>query len=373
MAQTISPATNGSSQLTEPGGTTEQHYEGTEKLLEVWFAPSTTANTKISTTTTTNRESTQGIIATDDQEFTSDLRVIPRSDLEAKILNIVKCEIISVSQNEDQTAYVLSESSLFVGRHRFILKTCGTTLLLHAIKPLMDLAMKYCGFEIADIFYSRKKFFRPDLQDSLYRNFDEEVAYLDSMFDSGAAYVLGRMNGECWYLYTLDKPGAVQEPDQTLEILMTNLDEDVMAQFLNTTGKNAKKVTQESGIADLLPKAEINEFLFEPCGYSMNGLLPNNGYMTIHITPEKEFSYVSFESNVAMEDYGELVKRIVKTFKPGKFVMTVFANETAKCGSSSNAFKTNLLHGYKRQDRQYSQFSNYDLTFGIYNRDDKVL
>ena len=78
MAQTISPATNGSSQLTEPGGTTEQHYEGTEKLLEVWFAPSTTANTKISTTTTTNRESTQGIIATDDQEFTSDLRVIPR-------------------------------------------------------------------------------------------------------------------------------------------------------------------------------------------------------------------------------------------------------------------------------------------------------
>ena len=42
-----------------------------------------------------------------------------------------------------------SESSLFVGRHRFILKTCGTTLLLHAIKPLMDLAMKYCGFEIA--------------------------------------------------------------------------------------------------------------------------------------------------------------------------------------------------------------------------------
>ena len=27
---------------------------------------------------------------------------------------------------------------------------------------------------------------------------------------------------------------------------MTNLDEDVMAQFLNTTGKNAKKVTQVS-------------------------------------------------------------------------------------------------------------------------------
>ena len=46
---------------------------------------------------------------------------------------------------------------------------------------------------------------------------------MHSNISGGAAYVLGRMNGECWYLYTLDKPGAVQEPDQTLEISFERL------------------------------------------------------------------------------------------------------------------------------------------------------
>lgn len=49
--------------------------------------------------------------------------------------------------------------------------------------------------------------------------------------------------------------------------------------------------------------------------------------MTIHITPEKEFSYVSFESNISASNYGDLIARVVETFKPGKFVVTVFANK----------------------------------------------
>ena len=52
--------------------------------------------------------------------------------------------------------------------------------------------------------------------------------------------------------------------------------------------------------------------------------------MTIHITPEREFSYVSFESNVASSDYGELIKRVTRTFQPGKFIVTVFANKVLR-------------------------------------------
>lgn len=33
----------------------------------------------------------------------------------------------------------------------------------------------------------------------------------------GAAYTLGRMNRDCWYLYTMDEVGVTQ-PDQTVEI-----------------------------------------------------------------------------------------------------------------------------------------------------------
>ncbi|XP_072019339.1 S-adenosylmethionine decarboxylase proenzyme-like [Amphiura filiformis] len=341
MAQATDSSSNGGSKLTST------HYEGTEKLLEVWFGP------------------VQGGTKKD----THDLRNIPRDNLIDKILTPVRCEIVSVSSNEDQTAYVLSESSMFISKRRFILKTCGTTTLLKAIEPLMKLAKDFCEYKVLDIFYSRKNFFRPELQDTPHRTFDNEVAYLDSLFEGGAAYVLGRVNGECWYLYTLDCPSAVMEPDQTLEILMTHLDESTMSLFQNTTGRNVKDTTRESGIATLLPDCDINDFLFEPCGYSMNGLLPNNGYMTIHITPEKEFSYVSFETNAEMENYGELVKRVVSTFNPGRFCLTLFTNKAAKCGSSLDALKEVLLKEYNRQDRQFSEFSNYDLTFAHYIRE----
>lgn len=49
--------------------------------------------------------------------------------------------------------------------------------------------------------------------------------------------------------------------------------------------------------------------------------------MTIHITPEPEFSYVSFETNAPQASYKEIIMRVVKTFRPGKFVLTVFANK----------------------------------------------
>lgn len=56
--------------------------------------------------------------------------------------------------------------------------------------------------------------------------------------------------------------------------------------------------------------------------------------MTIHITPEPDFSYVSFESNVAAASYGDLITRVIETFKPGKFVVTIFANKV--CGYNLN-------------------------------------
>jgi S-adenosylmethionine decarboxylase len=57
--------------------------------------------------------------------------------------------------------------------------------------------------------------------------------------------------------------------------------------------------------------------------------------MTIHITPEPDFSYVSFESNVAASSYSDLIGRVINTFKPGKFIVTVFANKTSPAFGAS--------------------------------------
>ena len=81
---------------------------------------------------------------------------------------------------------------------------------------------------------------------------------------------------------------------------------------------------QKSGIDKLFPNAKIFDYLFDPCGYSMNGLLPDGHYFTIHITPEPEFSYVSFETNVSYSQYQELTRKILQMFNPGKFTTTIF-------------------------------------------------
>ena len=50
-------------------------------------------------------------------------------------------------------------------------------------------------------------------------------------------------------------------------------------------------------------------------------------YVTIHITPEPQFSYVSFESNIPAASYLSIVTNILNTFNPGKFILTIFATK----------------------------------------------
>ncbi|XP_003215696.2 S-adenosylmethionine decarboxylase proenzyme [Anolis carolinensis] len=322
-------------------------FEGTEKLLEVWFAWQQQPSPQ---------EPHQ-------DKGSGDLRTIPRFEWD-KLLENVHCLIISVTKTDKQEAYVLSESSMFVSKRRFILKTCGTTLLLQALVPLLELARVYCGFDsIQSFFYSRKNFMKPSHQEYPHRNFQEEVEFLNEIFPNGAAYCMGRMNSDCWYLYTLDFPESrvISQPDQTLEILMSELDPEVMDQFYMKDGVTANDVTRVSGIRDLIPGSVIDATMFNPCGYSMNGMKTDGTYWTIHITPEPEFSYVSFETNISQTSYDDLIRKVIDIFKPGKFVTTLFVNQSSKCRTVFTSAQK--IEGFKRLDRQIAQFNDYNFVF----------
>ncbi|XP_062591112.1 S-adenosylmethionine decarboxylase proenzyme-like isoform X1 [Saccostrea cucullata] len=323
------------------GASSQNFFEGTEKLLEVWF---------------------------DGDNKSSDLRDVKQEDWE-KLLRIVRCEIISKESNDDMDAYVLSESSMFVTKSRFILKTCGRTTLLLAVEPLIDLVKEQCGFtKVLDVFYSRKKFSKPEQQHTIHQNFEEEVCHLDKLFKNGAAYTLGRVNKDCWHLYTMDAVG-VMEPDQTVELLMWEMCPETMKIFTKKMCKDGPEATKKSGICDIIPGAQIDDFLFDPCGYSMNGLLPGGYYITIHVTPEPHCSYVSFESNVPQENYMELMKKVLDTFKPGKFLMTVFANKESMAKDSHKQLEDkDYVPGYSRADHQFCTFKNYNLTYSHFTR-----
>ncbi|XP_071112984.1 S-adenosylmethionine decarboxylase proenzyme-like [Haliotis cracherodii] len=323
-------------------GAGDQFFEGTEKLLEVWFASSC------------------------DEEC--DLRTVARKEWEG-LLKLVRCEIISCISDEDMDAYVLSESSMFVTRDRFILKTCGRTTLLLAVNPLIKIVKDNCGFDkVMDIFYSRKNFSRPELQHGIHRSFEDEVTHLDKLFPNGAAYSLGRINRDCWYLYTLDEEG-VTRPDQTFELLMWDMCPEKMKIFTKEVCVDGPEATKKSGICDIIPGAKMDDFLFDPCGYSMNGLLEGGYYITIHVTPEPHCSYVSFESNVPQETYQDMIEKVLSVFNPGKFLMTIFANKASLARNSHRDLeKKEQMKGYLVQDHQYCRFKNYNLTYSFFSR-----
>lgn len=70
---------------------------------------------------------------------------------------------------------------------------------------------------------------------------------------------------------TVEKP----DPDQTIEILMTDLDPRIMSIFTKEECSTAAEATERSKIHKIIPGMVIDDFLFEPCGYSMNGILKN--------------------------------------------------------------------------------------------------
>lgn len=114
-------------------------FEGSEKRLEVDFTPSSH----------------------------SGLRSISRQQLD-QLMTEAGCCIVSDRHNDKFDAYVLSESSLFVFPHKLVLKTCGTTKILHAIPMLLELAASK-GCSLKRCKYSRASFLYPRFQVCLHK------------------------------------------------------------------------------------------------------------------------------------------------------------------------------------------------------------
>jgi len=392
-------------------------FEGPEKLLELWFAPS-------------------------DAAHPDGLRSIPRKSWE-EMLDIVRCKVLSVVNGKDVDAYLLSESSLFVASHKLILKTCGTTLNLYGLPRILEIAAS-AGLPTVDrCFYSRKSFMFPDLQEGPHKDWQLEVDYLDKIFPGGAAYTIGKMNGDHWLLYITEPDGSpeasptpesspertgavLNHPDYTIEILMSGLSQKARDHFTFPEGTDPEDATlslkqgldlsAEIGVSQIFPPdlTTLDAFSFFPCGYSSNALIKwgeesldsdcpsqnhhsGEGYYTIHVTPEEGWSYASFECNVPLSlgdqavpniakipTLQSLIKRVVSIFQPSRLTLTLFISITESEGIielAQSDFAAALqevpesafgypLDGpgrrYKRTDKINYEFAGYDLAFASF-------
>lgn len=115
---------------------------------------------------------------------------------------------------------------------------------------------------------------------------------------------------------------------RTLNMMMFDMSPRVAETFFQEkNGLTGPEMTKAAGIAGLCPGAKIDEAAFLPCGYSMNAIL-HDAYTTIHITPESECSYVSFETNTRLHSYCALVRHVLSIFQPKRFVLTMFGDQS---------------------------------------------
>ncbi|VDM30208.1 unnamed protein product [Hydatigera taeniaeformis] len=306
-------------------------YEGTEKLLEVWFFY-------------------------DEDRFPlrcahPDLRKLKRAQID-QLLKMACCEIVAECHNNRQFSFVLSESSLFITQNRIILKTCGQTKILQSLKPLIQCAM-HLGFAKYVVYYSRRSFLFPELQAEPHGDFRNEISVLNRFCKTGAGYTFGRLNDDCWnFYYGQSTSLQVNEPPgQTLELMMRDLNPAKMEVFYARTSHSAEEATKHSGIGNLFSHGQVSSYLFTPCGYSANGLMNEDEYFTVHVTPEPEFSYVSFETNVAMGNYCAFISRVLEIFQPKSFICTFFSDPMSSTFSTHAILeKAVTLSNYCRSD-----------------------
>lgn len=263
-----------------------------------------------------------------------------------QICQRARCTIISQMSNAYLDAYVLSESSLFVYPHKVLIKTCGTTTLLRCIATLLQHAVRGMGMQLEWVGYSRKNFTFPGDQLFPHSSFEQELAYLRSHAHlskrlDGAGHVLGPVTGDHWFVYVADKASRPNftATDRTINIMMFDMHPEVAACFYKARCSTGRQMTEVSGIASLVPGAQVDDTAFEPCGYSMNALLYES-YYTVHVTPEEACSYASFETNHPFKSYRSMVNNVLNVFRPKRFVITMMADKAGLATMAESPFET---------------------------------
>ena len=226
-----------------------------------------------------------------------------------KIVRSCGAEIISYSKFPKIHSYILSESSLFIWKHRLVLITCGKTTLS---KSLIKILQSFPKDSVEVFFFQRKNEIFPQIQKSC---FHKDLKKIKKRV-AGKAYRFGPLHDHHFFLFHSESDFILDEKDQTLEILIYD-SETVKDSSPQTMLHIKKELTQA------LYGFEIQEHFFTPSGYSLNAVR-DHFYYTLHITPEKSFFYISFETNITEKSIQFLTDKILNIFKPDRFDLNPF-------------------------------------------------
>ncbi len=249
----------------------------------------------------------------------------------AGLVRAANTQILSKIENRHTKAYLLSESSLFVWRNRLTMITCGTTTLVDAALRAFDFLKPE---QVEAFFYQRKNEYFPQLQST---DFINDTKKLNARI-KGKGFRLGRPDEHHLFLFHSDQFYNAQHDDKTLEVLMYGLQGKARSVF-NTTGLDTKTIRLETGVDQIVPGFQVDDFAFSPIGYSLNAIQDDRFY-TIHVTPQDESPYVSFETNLTEQNSSpELIQKtlqsVLAVFQPQSFDIIYFDPQTPDRRSSA--------------------------------------
>jgi S-adenosylmethionine decarboxylase len=232
------------------------------------------------------------------------------------IVRAADTQILSKIENSDSRAYLLSESSLFVWNNRMTMITCGQSTLVNAALK----AFEYLQPEqVEALFYERKNEYYPQQQKT---DFFSDIRLLNAKI-KGRAFRLGTVDEHHLYLFHSNLAYKPKRDDTTLEILMYGL-QGPAHEIFNQPGLDTAKIREATKVDQLLPGFLVDDYAFSPVGYSLNAI-KGDRYYTVHVTPQEQSSYVSFETNLTShKEIATTVSNVIETFQPRSFDLVYF-------------------------------------------------
>jgi S-adenosylmethionine decarboxylase len=117
----------------------------------------------------------------------------------------------------------------------------------------------------------------------------------------------------------------------------------------------------------------VDDYIFDPCGYSANGLL-GEFYYTIHVTPESHCSYASFETNIPVTTlesadgyatYNAVIQKVIDVFRPARFATVIVRlNSEGVCPSVIEP----SLPGFYHRDRILHALGRWEVSFSHFEK-----
>ena len=229
-------------------------------------------------------------------------------------------------------AFLLSESSLFVFPHRILMLTCGRTNMHEALAKILSHIAPAARVTPGWVQLSHRALLAPAAQPVPHQTPEASLKSMRTILPKAYETVLGLPMRLPWYAFTAQLARTHGQP--SIAVYMHGLPQRVCDAY---TDPAYTKVYLRHDLHCRLPPGfvPLDMHCYKPQGYSANGgTMQKNGYWTVHVTPEPNATYASFEAGAELRRHEALLCACLEHFCPRRACVVQQGVLASEVGSS---------------------------------------